>query len=145
MKYLILITTLLFANITIASSDQFTAGYKISHSWTENSFPKNWKTPTFDTFICENNTLIWNNTTDANNPTSGLEKYNAIELAPNLLQVSWKESPETTNYGIIWTLDFNNMSIRGVLVNLNPNENYVVAGKFSIEKAQSSTRLKVCN
>jgi hypothetical protein len=144
-KYLALIITFLLSHNTIASTDLLTPGSKISHAWTENSFPQNWKNPTFETFICENNTLVWNNTTDTNNPTSGREKYTAVELAPKLLQVSWKESPETTNYGIIWTLDFNNMTIRGVLVNINPNQNYVVAGEFSIVKAQTSTRLKACH
>ncbi len=106
-------------------------GSTISHSWTENTFPKTWSTPKFQTFICDDKTLIWNNITDMTHLTSGVEEYTVVELAPKLLQVSWKESPETTNYGIVWTLDFNQMIIRGVLVNIDSKVNFVVSGKFS--------------
>lgn len=126
-------------------SNELLIGKKVSHSWTENTFPKEWPTPTFETFICDANTLIWNNTTDMNNISSGVETYTAVELAPNVLQVSWKESPETTNYGIIWTLDFSDMTIKGVLVNIDPKRNFVVSGKFTLEEAIKKPRLKSCS
>jgi len=114
-----------------AFAHKLLTGSVISHSWTENTFPQTWPTPKFETYICDEKTLVWNNITDLNRPTSGIETYHVVELAPRLLQVSWKESPETTNYGVIWTLDFNNMVIRGVLVNLDTNVNYEVSGIFS--------------
>ena len=108
-------------------------GKKITHSWTENTFPEGWPTPTYVTVICDAKKLIWNNVTDMDNFSYGEEEYTAIELAPNIIQVSWKESPETTNYGIIWTLDLNTNKIKGVLVNIDSRVNYVVSGTFTIE------------
>lgn len=133
----------LFSSMTFAN--ELLVGKKVSHSWTENTFPKEWPTPTFETFICDDSTLIWNNTTDKNNITSGVETYTVVKLAPKVLQVSWKESPETTNYGIIWTLDFNDMTINGVLVNIDPKRNFVVSGLFTIEDAIAKPSLKNCH
>ncbi|WP_250655988.1 hypothetical protein [Alkalimarinus coralli] len=129
---------------TMTFSNELLVGKKVSHSWTENTFPKEWPTPTFETYICDNRTLIWNNTTDKNNLSFGVEAYTAVELAPKVLQVSWKESPETTNYGIIWTLDFNDMTINGVLVNIDNTRNFVVSGAFTIEEAVAKPGLKSC-
>jgi len=144
-KLTIVVAVFLSFFSSISFSNELLAGKKVSHSWTENTFPKEWPTPTFETFICDNSTLIWNNTTDINNISFGVEAYTAVELAPNVLQVSWKESPETTNYGIIWTLDFNNMTIKGVLVNIDPKRNFVVAGKFTFEETIAKPNLKTCN
>lgn len=81
--------------------------------------------------ICDAKKLIWNNITDMDNFSYGEEEYTAVELAPNFIQVSWKESPKTTNYGIIWTLDLNINQIKGVLVNIDSRVNYVVSGTFT--------------
>jgi hypothetical protein len=134
-KFTLLLPLMLSLMISPAFSHSLISGSMISHSWTENSFPNHWPAPKFETFICDDRTLVWNNITDMKKLTSGIEKYDAVELAPNLLQVSWKESPETTNYGIIWTLDFNKMSIHGVLVNIDSHVNYVVSGNFSQQKS----------
>lgn len=132
MKIMTIVLTALINILALpVFAHELLAGSVISHSWTENTFPKTWPTPKFETFICDNKTLIWNNVTDINHLTSGIEQYNVVELAPKLFQVSWKESPETTNYGIIWTLDFNQMIIRGVLVNIDTKMNFVVSGKFT--------------
>ncbi len=138
---IVLINT--FALPTVAH--ELLTGSTISHSWTENTFPTTWSTPKFETFICDDKMLIWNNITDMKHLTSGVEEYTVVELAPKLLQVSWKESPETTNYGIVWTLDFNQMIIRGVLVNIDSKVNFVVSGKFSQQHTlKAKNYLKSC-
>ena len=63
-----------------------------------------------------------------------MQNYELTELSPGVLQVTWKESPETTNQGVVWTLNFGTYAIYGVLVNLDPTANYVVAGGFSVRK-----------
>lgn len=132
MKIRFMLLTMIMNTLTLpAFANELLTGSVISHSWTENTFPKTWPTPKFETFFCDDKTLIWNNITDKNHLKFGVEQYNVVELAPKLLQVSWKESPETTNYGIIWTLDFNQRVIRGVLVNIDTKVNFVVSGKFS--------------
>ena len=146
MKTTIILCTML-SNIFClpAFSHQLLTGTVISHSWTKNSFPKAWPTPKFTTFICDQHTLIWNNITNIEQLSFGIERYTVVELAPKLLQVSWKESPDTTNYGIIWTLDFNQMNINGVLINIDQNINYVVSGKFSQQNSLTGDAyLKSC-
>ena len=147
MKTFTILFTLLINMFThTVLANELLTGTVISHSWTENTFPKSWPTPKFETFICDEETLIWNNITNMKHLTHGVEKYTVVEIAPKLLQVSWKESPETTNYGIIWTLDFNQMVIRGVLVNIDANTNFVVSGKFSQQhNLNTKPYLKSCS
>jgi len=90
---------------SVSSEDQL-VGNTTEHAWVNNNFPAEWPTPRYRVSFCSDDTLVWNNITNAANPDSGIEKYDAVQLGPDLLQVSWKESPETTNFGIVWKLDF---------------------------------------
>ena len=129
--------TLIIAIVAIgstASADIRLVGNTFTHAWTVNTFPDDWPTPKYETRFCDQETLVWNNVTDMRNVSSGVEKYELTELSPGVLQVTWKESPETTNQGVVWTLNFRTYAIYGVLVNLDPTANYVVAGGFSVRK-----------
>lgn len=108
------------------------SGKTLTYSWTINTLPEDWSTPKYITFICDEKTLVWNNVTDKNKVISGVEKYELSEVSPGVLQISWKESPKTTDYGVILTFSFISYGIYGVLVNVDPEINYSVAGGFNI-------------
>jgi len=118
-----------------AAADIRLVGNTFTHAWTVNTFPEGWPTPKYETRFCDQQTLVWNDVTDRNNVKSGMQNYELTELSPGVLQVTWKESPETTNQGVVWNLNFRTYGIHGVLVNLDPNANYVVAGGFSVRKS----------
>ena len=106
-------------------------GTTIRHSWDTNPFSPGGPNPSFVTVICDDQTLVWNNITDPDNPMAEKEHYVRTDLAEGLVQVSWRESPDTTNFAVIWTLDFNTQRIYGVLVNVEPTRNFNVVGRFT--------------
>jgi hypothetical protein len=114
-----------------ADADVRLVGKTFSHSWTVNKYPKDWPTPKYVTLFCDEKTVVWNNVTDTENVYSGIEQYELTEIDPGILQVTWKESPDTTKFGITWTLNFRTWAIYGVVVNVDPKSNFSVAGGFS--------------
>lgn len=107
-------------------------GKTVKHSWSKGPFPEGMPAPTFQTLFCSADTLVWNNITDPAAVTASQETYAHAEVAPGVVQISWKESPETTNFGLIWTLNFNTNEIFGVIVNADPNMNMNVSGNFEV-------------
>lgn len=108
------------------------SGKTIRHAWSTNPWMPGGPSPTFVTVVCDDETLVWNNITDAEHPTAEKEHYVRTDLADGVIQVAWRESPDTTNLAVIWTLDFNTSQIYGVLVNVEPTRNFHVRGTFSI-------------
>ncbi len=97
------------------------SGNTIKHTWTEGAFAG----AEFITFICDDNTLVWNQTRypDAfgggkiTPPSTSKEQYAIADVYAGILQVSWRENG--TNLGIqsvIWTLNFATNKIYGALV-----------------------------
>lgn len=103
-------------------------GKKVKHQWTKGL----WSGASFTTFFCSENVLTWNNTSDPSNISSESEQYYRTEIAEGIIQISWKEDPETTNFGLIWTLNFNTKKIYGVIVNASKTENINVEGDFEV-------------
>lgn len=146
MKHFVKIGFIILSMVsTCVFSSELLVGKTTEHVWSNNDFPTDWPAPKYKVIFCDSETLVWNNITNIENINSGVEKYSVVELGENLIQVSWKESPETTNYGIIWTLNFKTSDIYGVLVNIDPGKNYVVSGKFDIKKGTKvAAPLKGC-
>lgn len=141
-KILIVLTMVTGAT---AHADIRLVGNTFVHSWTINPFPKERPAPKYETFFCDEDTLVWNNVTDMSKVRSGVETYELTELSPGVLQVTWKESPETTNHGVVWTLNFRTYAIYGVRVNVDPNTNQVLAGGFSYRDGmQTEVPLRGC-
>ncbi len=113
------------------------AGTTVRHAWTTNPWAPGGPNPTFVTVICDDETLVWNNVTDPDHPTFEREHYVRTDLAEGIVQVAWRESPETTNLAVIWTLDFNTNRIHGVLVNVVPTRNDHLTGEFSLTEGTS--------
>jgi hypothetical protein len=110
-----------------------------------NSLPSEWSTPRYVLLFCDEQTLVWNDVTDEDNVHSGVESYELTEIDPGVLQVSWKESPESTGYGVVLTINFHTWAIYGVLVNVDPGANYSVAGGFSFKSGvQVESPLRSC-
>ena len=59
--------------------------------------------------------------------------YVRSDIAPGIVQISWKEAPDTTNFGLIWTLNFNTNEITGVIVNVDTHANVNVSGRFEVK------------
>jgi len=128
-----------------AHADIRLVGNTFVHAWTVNPFREKRPPPKYETRFCDEQMLVWNNVTDLSKVESGVEKYELTELSPGVLQVTWKESPETTNHGVVWTLNFRTYAIYGVRVNVDPNVNYVVAGGFSFRDGlQAKDPLRGC-
>lgn len=116
-------------------------GKKVKHEWKKGP----WTGATFTTFFCSESVLTWNNTTDPDHITSEIEQYYRTEIAEGIVQISWKEDPDTTNFGLIWTLNFNTNKIYGVIINASPTENINVEGDFSvIDSLEKEEGLKGC-
>ena len=103
-------------------------GKAVKHSWTKGIAKK----ACFETIFCNERELVWNNITDLTKITSEKNAYIRTDITDGIVQISWRENPKTTNYGLIWTLDFNKHKIYGVIVNALPNENLVVEGNFKV-------------
>lgn len=129
-----------FCLSSLAHANSNLVGKTITHAWTINTFPADRPAPSYVTLFCDYETLVWNDVTDQKNVISGVESYLVREIDKDIVQVSWKESPETTNYGMVWTLNFRTNEIFGVLVNVDKKINYSVAGKF--QSRQGTTAAK---
>jgi hypothetical protein len=129
-----------FGLSSLAYANQNLVGKTFTHSWTINTFPAGSPVPAYVTIICDYETLVWNNVTDPKHVTSGVESYLVRAIDKDIVQVSWKESPETTNYGMVWTLNFRTNEIFGVLVNVDKKTNYSVAGKFQIKQGTAAAK-----
>jgi hypothetical protein len=128
-----------------AHADIRLVGNTFVHSWTINPFPRSRPVPKYETLFCDEDTLVWNDVTDLSKVHSGVETYVLTELSPGVVQVTWKESPETTNHGVVWTLNFRTYAIYGVRVNADPNANHVLAGGFSFrDGVQAKVPLQGC-
>ena len=104
------------------------AGKTITHSWSEGL----WAGASFVTVFCSENELVWNNVTNPDEVTAERETYVRVDLSDDIAQISWRESPDTTNLGLIWTLNFATNQITGVIVNAMPEQNVNVAGTFTM-------------
>lgn len=107
-------------------------GKTVTHEWTENPYGADKPVPSYVTFFCDDSTLVWNAVTDPSDIRSGTETYTRTDFAPGIVQITWKESPDTSNYGVIWTLKFETMESYGVIVNADPNANQILAGTLGV-------------
>lgn len=117
-----------------AHADVRLVGNTFVHAWTINPYRDGTPAPKYETRFCDERTLVWSDVTDLSNVTSGIEKYVLTEISPGVLQVTWKESPATTDLGVVWTLNFGTYAIYGVVVNADRNVNHVFAGGFSFRE-----------
>jgi hypothetical protein len=107
-------------------------GKTVTHDWTQNPYGADTPVPSYVTFFCDDTTLVWNAVTDPSDIRSGREAYTRTDLAPGIVQITWKESPETSNYGVIWTMKFDTMESFGVVVNAEPDANQILAGTLGL-------------
>lgn len=124
--------------MTALSATPVLLGKTIVHSWTEGPLPSDMPKPAFETSFCSTERLVWNNVTDPAAITGQAETYTTTTIAPGIVQINWKESPETTNLGVVWTLNFNAGRIHGVIVNGNPEMNLVLSGLFELRDGLAS-------
>ncbi|MEM1177221.1 MAG: hypothetical protein AAGM22_02655, partial [Acidobacteriota bacterium] len=103
-------------------------GKQIRHRWTKGPFAG----ASFTTLFCSESLMAWNNTSNPEAITSDREAYVRTELADGVVQLSWKEDPKKTNFGLIWTLNFNTQTVYGVIVNASPTENVNLEGHFEV-------------
>ncbi len=121
---------LLFSLSSLAYANANIVGKTFTYSWAINTFPDTEPTPAYVTIFCDYESLVWNNVTDPKNVVSNAENYLVRAIDKDIVQVSWKENPATTNHGIVLTFNFRTNEIFGVLVNVDKKINYSVAGKF---------------
>ena len=103
-------------------------GTKLSHRWTE--VAEQHEPGSFVTLFCRDDTLVWNDTSNPDDVRSGREAYVRTDLAPGIVQVSWKQSPEVDEVGVVWTLNFETNRIHGVVIRTGANDNELSAGEF---------------
>ena len=100
---------------TSSRADVRLVGNTFVHAWTINPYPDGTPAPKYETRFCDDRTLVWSDVTDMSNVKSGIEEYELTEISPGVLQVTWKESPDTTDHGVVWTLNFGTYGIYGVV------------------------------
>lgn len=132
MKSAVYALTILFLGMSAAvNADVRLTGNTFVYSWTINPYADGTPAPRYETRFCDERTLVWNDVTDPNDVKSGAETYELTELDPGVVQVTWKESPQATNHGVVLTINFRTYAIYGVVVNAEPDRNTILAGGFS--------------
>ena len=85
----------------------------------------------FTAFICDTEALAWNTTSELGR-SRGSARYTVQQVTPDVIQISWKDDPQESNLGWIWTLDTTSGKAYGVVVNSEPYENLSIMGEFAI-------------
>ncbi|OKL45211.1 hypothetical protein [Pseudovibrio exalbescens] len=107
-------------------------GKTLTHVWQEASANGDTIEKRFETFFCETDFLVWNDISQLADPEHHQAAYTMTEITPDITQVSWKDSPETSNLGYVWTLDFTTGKIFGVIINAEQDSNLQVEGTFEV-------------
>ncbi len=111
------------------NDELLTPGTVIRHGWEQPFFPGG-PLPRFVTSIESTSGLVWHNVTDPQAVASEAESYVRTDIAPGIVQITWKEPADATNFGVVWTLDFGTGRIHGIVVNADPTRNLVLSGDF---------------
>ncbi|KZL23001.1 hypothetical protein [Pseudovibrio sp. WM33] len=85
----------------------------------------------FTTFICNSEALAWN-TTSKLGKSKGSATYTVQQITPEITQFSWKDNPQESNLGWVWTLDAASGKAYGVVINSQPYENLSIEGEFAV-------------
>lgn len=85
----------------------------------------------FTAFICNTEALAWNTTSELGS-SKGSARYTVQQITPDVIQISWKDDPQESNLGWIWTLDTTSGKAYGVVVNSQPYENLSIMGEFAV-------------
>ncbi|MGH0000149.1 hypothetical protein ACQU0X_08720 [Pseudovibrio ascidiaceicola] len=85
----------------------------------------------FTTFICNSEALAWN-TTSKLGKSKGSATYTVQQITPDITQISWKDNPQESNLGWVWTLDAASGKAYGVVINSQPYENLSIEGEFAV-------------
>ncbi len=85
----------------------------------------------FATIICSAENLVWQSLSK-NGKSNGRATYTLQQITPEITQVSWKDNPQESNLGWVWTLDSSTGKAYGVVINAQPYENLTIAGNFSV-------------
>ncbi len=101
------------------------SGKTIKHTWTEGPFAG----AGYETTITSENALSWKAVAGQPKGMTGTETYTRADIAPGVVQLSWKEVA-TTGFTLVWTLNFNTMKVYGVIG--DKDKNYVLAGEFAV-------------
>lgn len=113
-------------------------GKTVTHDWTVNPWGNDEPVPSYVTYFCDSEKLVWNAVTDPANIRHGTEMYTRVDLAPGIVQIAWKESPDTSNLGVIWTMNFDSEESFGVIVNGDPDTNAIVSGTLEVRDGLSN-------
>lgn len=104
-------------------------GKTIKHTWEEGPFAG----AGYETTIISEDTLTWLAVAGQPKGMTGTETYTRTEVAPGVIQLSWKEV-QTTGFTLVLTLNFNTMKVYGVIG--DKDKNYVLAGSFTMSDSR---------
>ena len=85
----------------------------------------------FTAFICDSEALAWN-TTSTLGGGKGSAIYTVQQITSDITQISWKDNPQESNLGWVWTLDAASGKAYGIVVNSHPYENLSIEGVFAV-------------
>lgn len=102
-------------------------GKTIKHTWTEGPFAG----AGYETTLTSEHALSWKAVAGQPKGMSDSEEYMRTDIAPGVVQLSWKESTVTTGFTVVLTLNFDTKKIYGVIG--DKDKNYVLAGSFTVE------------
>ncbi|SDR38164.1 hypothetical protein [Pseudovibrio sp. Tun.PSC04-5.I4] len=127
---------------TLAGSSSASISAETVEAWLGRSINLAWKATkegteaaeeTFTTFICNAEKLAWKSTTTELGPAKGSANYTVQQVTPTITQISWKDNPQESNLGWVWTLDAATGKAYGVVVNSQPFENLPITGEFTVQ------------
>ncbi|MES0870326.1 hypothetical protein [Pseudovibrio sp. SCP19] len=125
---------------TLAETGSNTSAAKTAEQWLGKSLNFAWSITKdgaeaieekFTAFICNAEALAWN-TTSQFGKSKGTATYTVQQITPDITQISWKDNPQESNLGWVWTLDEASGKAYGVVVNSQPYENLAIEGEFTV-------------
>ncbi|GHB33091.1 hypothetical protein GCM10007094_22610 [Pseudovibrio japonicus] len=128
------VSTLAQADNDTTSPDQASEpwlGKSLSFAWSAMKEGAGTVEEKFTAFICDTEALAWNTTSELGR-SKGSARYTVQQVTPDVIQISWKDDPQESNLGWIWTLDTTSGKAYGVVVNSQPYENLSIMGEFAI-------------
>ncbi|MDX5594608.1 hypothetical protein [Pseudovibrio sp. SPO723] len=130
-SYFVLSLSALLA-FTAASQAQDLLGKTLTHAWQEAKADGEAIEKRFETFFCETDKLVWNDVTEISAPKHGVASYTMTQISPDIAQLTWRGSPESQQLGYVWTLDFSQGKVYGVIINADADRNVTVEGTFEV-------------
>ena len=129
-------TCLLLSTSTIA--DNRLIGKTYSLKWSIQSVSGESPADSTKLAFCNGLRLVWNTILDDKTVSAGVENYELTEVEPGILQVTWRQRADRTEF-VVATLNLFKWSVYGVTI--SSDEARFSAGSFAVEDGVGADRI----